>query len=257
MVVATWNVNSIRSRLPRVLAWLQARQPDVLCLQELKTESALFPFPAFWALGYGVALYAEKHWNGVAILSRRPMTDIALGFGDGAPDVDARLVAATIDGVRILSAYVPHGRAVGHEEWSYKLGWLRRLRAHLDARHDPKLPLVLCGDFNVAPESKDVWAPDKWTGEVHFHPDARVELRAVAAFGLHDLFRMFHPGGGLFSYWDYKTRDSVEKNRGLRIDHIFATEPLARRCVYAAIDSAQRLGEHPSDHVPVLAAFND
>lgn len=243
-----------------MLAWLQVWRPDVLCLQELKTEPALLPLPALWALGYQVAFLAEKHWNGVAICARHPIEDVRLGFGDGRPEPDARLVSAMVGGVRVLSAYVPHGREVGHGEWRYKLEWLERLRAHLDAHYLPTDPLVLCGDFNVAPEARDVWDPKSWLRKVHYHPDARVALRHVLAFGLHDTFRQHHAAGGFHSWWDYKARDAIAKNRGLRIDHVFATRPLAERCRFAAIDLSQRIGDwpcSPSDHVPVMSAFDD
>lgn len=255
MVVATWNVNSIVSRLSHVLRWLALRQPDVLCLQELKCLPNAFPLPAFWAAGYMAAWVAEGSYNGVAIVSRLPLTDVKIGFGDGRPE-EARLIAATAGGVRVLSAYVPHGREVGSEWFRYKLDWLARLRAHLDRSHQPGEPLALCGDFNVAPEARDVYDPKLWGSKVHFHPDARIALKEVTSFGLADTFRMHHAGGGLYSWWDYTTRDGFAKNKGLRIDHVFATRPLAERCLYAAIDRTERTVAHSSDHAPVLAAFS-
>lgn len=252
MVVATWNVNSIRSRLMRVIPWLQVWQPDVLLLQELKTPMELLPLPAFWALGYQVAAFCERVWNGVAIVSRRPMSEIVLGFQDGGPEHEARLISALVDGVRVMSVYVPHGRALDHEMYAHKLAFLARLRKTLDARHKPDDPVLLAGDFNVVPETKDVWDPKGWANHPHFHVKTRVALKDVIAFGLHDAFRIHNPQPGFYSWWDYKLRDAFEKNRGLRIDHVYVTEPLAKRCTFAAIDRLQRMGVHPSDHAPVM-----
>jgi len=254
VVVATWNVNGILTRLPLVLAWLQARQPDVLCLQELKVDPRAFPLPSFWALGYAVAHFAEGPHNGVAICSRRPISEVVTGLGD-RPDPEARLIAGTIEGVRVLSAYVPHGRALDHPYYRHKLEWLARLRTHLEAHYRADQPIILCGDFNVAPEAKDVWDPQLWARKVHYHIDARVALKSVTGFGLTDTFRQHHPGGGLYSWWDYQSKGAFEKNRGLRIDHLYATEPLARRSLYSAIDREPRRAPHPSDHAPVLSAF--
>ncbi len=255
MIVATWNINGIRSRLDRVLAWLAIRGADVLCLQEVKATTAEFPFAAFHALGYAVALNPQRSYNGVAIVSRRPFADVTLGMGDGADDPEARLISATVSGVRILSVYVPHGRRVGEEMYAHKLAFLARLRAHLDRSYTPQTPLVISGDFNVAPESKDVFAPALWRDKVHFHVDARVALKEVLAFGLVDTFRMHHTGENLFSWFDYQGRDTFERNLGLRIDHVFATRPMAERCIFSAIDRMERAAEHASDHVPVLSAF--
>jgi exodeoxyribonuclease III len=193
----------------------------------------------------------------VAIVSRRPMSDVSLGLGDSADDPEARLVSATIAGVRVLSVYVPHGQRVGEEMFAHKLAWLKRLRAHLDAHYRPSTPLAACGDFNVAPEARDVFSPALWRDKVHYHVEARVALKEVMAFGLVDTFRLHHPGEGLYTWFDYQGRDTFERNLGLRIDHVFATHTLAEKCLYSAIDRAPRGLPHASDHLPMLSAFGE
>lgn len=249
-------MNSIASRLARVLAWLQLRRPDVLCLQELKLEPARLPLAPFWALGYQVAFVSEKTWNGVAIVARHPISDVVVGGMGQGFDHEARLIAATVAGVRVLSVYVPHGQQVTNELYKYKLRFLAALRAYLDARAAADAPLLVCGDFNVCPEARDVFDPKLWANQVHYHADVRVEYRHLLAFGLHDTFRKHHPAPGLFTFWDYRA-GGFERNHGLRIDHILATRPLAERCTAAGIDIPERMGPHASDHAPVVAVFND
>ena len=261
MKVATWNVNSVRARRERLLRWLAANQPDVLCLQEIKVTEADFPSMELKALGYHAAVFGQKTYNGVAILSRREPLEVERGFGDGLDDPQARLIAARIpDAVgrdaRVVSVYVPNGQEVGSDRWRYKLEWMRRLRAWLDRRVSPTDPLVVCGDFNVAPEPRDVYDPAAWEPTVLFHPEARAALRQVCAWGLADTLRLRHEETGLYSWWDYRML-GFPKNRGLRIDLILASEPLARRCVAASIDRQERKGQQPSDHVPVVAEFGD
>jgi exodeoxyribonuclease-3 len=255
LLLATWNVNSIRARLDRVLAWIEARRPDVLCMQELKVEEKDFPVEPFTALGYHAAQLCQKTYNGVAILSRTPLVEVACGLDDGTDDPQARLIAGTVDGVRILTVYAPNGQTVGSDKYAYKLRWLERLRAYLDARCDRAQPLVVCGDFNVAPEARDVHDPAAWENEVLFHVDARHALEKVRAWGLVDAVRLHHEQPGLYTWWDYRML-GFPKNRGLRIDHVLVTEPLARRCVEAFIDREERKGKQPSDHAPVLARFS-
>lgn len=254
MIVSTWNINGVRSRLQLLAGWMMLRQPDVVCLQELKVEPKDFPRAELRALGWDAAFVCQRNYNGVAILSRRPITDVLVGFDDGEEEYEARLIAATVGGIRIVCCYVPHGRDIEAELFRHKLAWLARLRRYLDKRHTPEQPLVVTGDFNVAPEAKDVWDPVLWQSRVHFHPDARNAFANVAAFGLYDTFRTHHPGAGLYSYWDYREH-AWEKNLGLRIDHVLATRDLAKRCLFASIDRAQRTAPHSSDHVPVMAAF--
>jgi len=261
MKVATWNVNSVRARRERLLRWLAANQPDVLCLQEIKVTEADFPSMELKALGYHAAVFGQKTYNGVAILSRREPLEVERGFGDGVDDPQARLIAARIpDAVgrdaRVVSVYVPNGQEVGSDRWRYKLEWMRRLRAWLDRRASPTDPLVVCGDFNVAPEPRDVYDPAAWEPTVLFHPEARAALRQVCAWGLADTLRLRHEETGLYSWWDYRML-GFPKNRGLRIDLILASEPLARRCVAASIDRQERKGQQPSDHAPVVAEFGD
>jgi exodeoxyribonuclease-3 len=252
--LASWNVNSIRARQEKVLGWVAANQPDVLCLQELKIANELFPVEEFRALGYEAAVLGQKTYNGVAILARAPLSDIALGLSDDVDDPQARLIAATVDGVRVLSAYVPNGQTVGSEKYAYKLAWLARLRSHLDARYRSDEALVLCGDFNAAPEARDVWEPERMAGEVLFHPDVRAALAHIQAFGLVDVIRQHHDEAGLYSWWDYRML-GFPKGHGARIDHIFASRTLAARCSSASIDRNARKGKLPSDHAPLLAEF--
>jgi exodeoxyribonuclease-3 len=258
MKLATWNVNSIRARVDRVVAWLADKRPDVLCMQEIKVEEEQFPREAFAAAGYSLVLHCQKTYNGVAIASRAPATDVVRGLDDGIEDAQARLITATVEGVRIASVYVPNGQVVGSDKYEYKLQWMERLRAWLGKHGDRSAaaqPLALCGDFNVAPEEKDVHDPPAWANETLFHIDARKALERVRAWGLVDLLRLHHPEPGLYSWWDYRML-GFAKNRGLRIDHIFGSEPLARRCSDCFIDREARKGKAPSDHAPVIALID-
>jgi len=254
MKLAAWNVNSIRARYERLRRWLEAQEPDVVCLQELKARDEDFPYAELRALGYHAAVFGQKTYNGVAILSRTEPRDVERGLGDDVDDPQARAISALIGGVRVLSVYVPNGGEMGSEKYAYKQEWLRRLRAMLDRRFDPAEPLALCGDFNVAPEPRDVHDPPAWEASVLFHPEARAALEHVRGFGLADTLRLHHEEGGLYSWWDYRML-AFPKNRGLRIDHIFASRPLATRCVSASIDRQERKGKQPSDHAPVIATF--
>jgi DNA polymerase I len=254
MDIATWNVNSIRSRLERVVDWLAHNRPDVLCLQELKVVEADFPFDALRKAGYFAAVSGQPTYNGVAVLSRTEPTEVRRGLDDDTDDPQARLVAAKVGGVWILSAYFPNGGEVGSDKWAYKLAWMRRLRTHLDRRHDPAEPLALCGDFNVAPDDLDVAFPATWAGSVLCHPDARAALAAVADWGLVDVVRRQLPQGGHYSWWDYQNL-AFPRDDGLRIDHVFATAPLAERLAGAGIDRSAREGKGASDHTPVWARF--
>jgi exodeoxyribonuclease-3 len=252
--LATWNVNSVRARLERLIARLGLEQPDVVCLQELKVTDADFPFEEVRAAGYEAAVHGQKTYNGVAVLSRTPITEVASGMGDDADDPEARLISVRTAGVRVISAYIPNGRIVGSESWAYKLGWLARLRAYLKRTARPDEPLALCGDFNVAPEDRDVARPDEWRGTVLCHEEARAAFAAVVAWGLVDTIRLHHTGEGPFSWWDYRML-GFPKNNGLRIDHILATRPLAERCTEAYVVREERKGKLPSDHAPVVAVF--
>ena len=254
MYVATWNVNSIHAREERVLTWLEANEPDVCCLQELKVVDEKFPREAVRALGYQVETHGQRTYNGVAILSREPLSDVERGFGDGEDDEQARFLAATTTGVRIMCAYMPNGQAVGSEKYAYKLRWFERLTAYLDQRLDPTAPALLCGDFNVAPADLDVYDPEGWEGSVLCSADERAALEKVLGDRLIDVVRCLHPETQLFSWWDYRQL-GFPKNRGLRIDHIVATPPLAERALDAGVDREARKGKQPSDHAPVWARF--
>jgi exodeoxyribonuclease-3 len=251
MRLATWNVNSIRARQVRALAWVAAKQPDVLCLQEIKVETEGFPSDAFRALGYHSVVYGQKTYNGVAILSRAEPSDVVMGFGEGGGEPQARLLAATFDGIRVINAYAPNGQSVGSDKFSYKLDWFNRLRVHLDLRFDKAAPLLLCGDLNVAPEARDVYDPEGMVHEVLFHPEARAALARVVDFGLVDAFRAQRQESGLYTWWDYRQL-AFPKNRGARIDHLLATPALVSRVRGASIDRDERKGKQPSDHAPVI-----
>ena len=251
LTVATYNVNSIRARLERVLAWLGRAECDVVCLQELKVADDEFPREPFEAAGWHCAVHGQRTYNGVAILSRSPLTGVSAGLGDGVADPEARLLVAHAAGVRIVSAYVPNGQTVGSAKWAYKLAWMARLRAWLERSASPDEPLVLAGDFNVAPEDRDVARPDEWRDSVLCHAEARAALRAIADWGLVDTVRLHHHGDGPYTWWDYRML-GFPKNNGLRIDHVLVTEPLGRRCRNAYVVRDERKGKQPSDHAPVV-----
>jgi exodeoxyribonuclease-3 len=250
--IATWNINSLKVRLERVEAWLTEVQPDVLCLQETKVADSAFPALAFQSLGYESAHHGQGQWNGVAILSRVGMDDVVADFADGGPpDVDARIVSATCGGIRTTSVYVPNGRAVGHEQYDYKLAWLARLREHLAATCRPEDAVTVCGDFNIAPEDRDVYDPAAFEGATHVSPPEREALAAVEAWGLRDAFRLVQDAPGVFSWWDYRAGDFHE-GRGMRIDLVLMSAPLSDRVRWAVIDRNARKGKQPSDHAPVV-----
>lgn len=257
MKIAAWNVNSVRARQERLLGWLAQAKPDVVCLQELKCEEGDFPAEEIRAAGYSFAINAQRTYNGVAILACAPLeiTDVVKGLSDGVDDTHARLIAGTVGGVRVLSVYAPNGQAVGSEAYHYKLEWYARLRRYLDARHSPDEKLVLCGDWNVAPEPIDVHDPAAWEGQTLFSQPERDALNTLCAFGLVDTWRRVHPDEQKFSWWDYRML-GFPKNRGLRIDHLLATAPLAEKLVAAEIDREMRKGKQPSDHAPVWAEFD-
>src|SRR5690606_23926605 len=224
--LATWNLNSIRARTDRLRAWLDRERPEILCLQETKVEDAAFPFDVLREAGYEVAAFGQRSYNGVAIASTQPLADVARGFGDGphGDEDDARTIAATTHGLRVVCVYVPNGQDLASDRYPYKLAWLRRLRAYLERTASPDAPLVLCGDMNVTPDDRDVWSPEKWQGQIHCSPPERAALAEVAAFGLVDLFRARNGDAKAYSWWDYRGV-SFFKDQGLRIDLIFATRP--------------------------------
>ena len=255
MRVATWNVNSIRSRVERVAAWTERERPDVLCFQEIKTTDDGFPFGVFADLGYEMEVFGQKTYNGVAILSRLPMTKVVRNLPDDEPEAPRRLIAATIDKVRIVNVYVPNGQSPESEKFVYKMDWLARLREYLDETAKPTGKLILLGDFNIAPEERDVRYPDLWRGHIHFHPQEHAALARITSWGLHDLLRKHHEEGGLYSWWDYRQL-AFQKNNGLRIDLILGTKPMLNKCSGVEIHRDERKGESPSDHVPVVAELD-
>jgi exodeoxyribonuclease III len=252
MRLATWNVNSLKVRLPRIEAWLDEVRPDVACLQETKVSDSAFPSLAFGALGYETAHYGQGQWNGVAILSKVGLDDVAVDFADGGErDVDARLISATCGGVRTMSVYVPNGRALDQDHYQYKLAWMARLRAHLAATCTSDQDVAVCGDFNIAPTDTDVYDPAKFEGATHVSPPEREALAALEGWGLRDAFRTVWDTERVYSWWDYRAGDFHE-GRGMRIDLILATAPLASRVSWAVIDRNARKGKQPSDHAPVV-----
>ena len=253
MRLATWNVNSIKVRLPQLLDWLRAASPDVVCLQELKTEEPKFPRAELEAAGYACTVNGQKTYNGVAILSRTPPIDVVAGI-PGFADEQRRVVAATVDGVRVVCAYCPNGQAVGSEKYQYKLRWFAALKDCLAAELRTHPRLAVAGDFNVAPEDRDVHDPKAWEGQVHVSEPERAAWRALLELGLKDSFRLFEQPEKIYSWWDYRML-GFRRNAGLRIDHILLSQPLAQACTASTIDKAPRKLERPSDHAPVLAEF--
>jgi exodeoxyribonuclease-3 len=257
MRIATWNVNSLKVRLPRVEAWLEEAQPDVLCMQETKLTDSAFPALTFSALGYESVHHGEGRWNGVAILSRVGLEAPSAGF---APDDEimgneARILSATCGGIRVVTVYVPNGREVGHEQYHFKLEWLARLRSHLEAVCDPNTPVVVCGDFNIAPEDRDVWDASAVHGATHVSEPERAALAELMSWGLVDVFRRHFEDTGLYSWWDYRA-GNFHKHLGMRIDLMLTTKPLAERSQWALIDRNARKGQSPSDHAPLIVDFD-
>lgn len=251
MRLASWNVNSIRARYDLVVEWLREHQPDVLCLQETKVADHEFPGETFQRLGYEVARSGQRTYNGVAILSRHPIEDVQVGLHGAAEDDPKRLIAGSVRGIRILSAYVPNGKNLDSPAYAEKLAWLRELRTTLDHRYRPEQELLLCGDFNIAREDRDVPDPERMRGQLFFSPAEHEALEHVLDFGLTDAFRRFETEGEHFSWWDYRA-GAFRRNRGLRIDYAFVTESLAERLAGSWMDKPARAKDKPSDHVPVV-----
>ncbi len=251
MRIATWNVNSLSARLPRVEEWLEYAKPDVLCLQETKQAESAFPHEAFASLGYEAAHHGDGRWNGVAIVSRVGLDGVTRGLGSDDDEQGPRAIAADCGGVRVVSVYVPNGRSLDSEHYRAKLAWLARLRAVLDETTTPDRPVAVCGDFNVAPDDRDVWDPKQFEGATHVSPPEREALEELESWGLVDAFRRVYDDDRLFSWWDYRG-GSFHRHRGLRIDLILVTEVLAAGTTWALIDRNARKGEKPSDHTPVF-----
>lgn len=255
MKIVTWNVNSVRVRHDRLLGFIDRAAPDVLCLQELKCVDDQFPRDALRSRGYGAALFGQKTYNGVAVLSRGDISNVKRSFDDGVDDPQSRFICVETMGVRVASAYIPNGNTVGSDKWTYKLRWLERLNSWVASNVRADEPFALCGDYNIAPDDKDVRVPTEWAGSTLCHDDVRQAYAALLARGLEDLVRSRHPDGGPLTWWDYRG-GSFFKDDGLRIDHILATAPLARRLTAATVDRDERKGEGASDHAPVIATFD-
>lgn len=253
MKIATWNVNSIKVRLPQVLRWLEAERPDVLAVQETKVADEGFPTAAIEAAGYRVVCSGQKAYNGVAVLSRQeardPVTDLP-----GLADPQRRVLGVTVGDLRVLDLYVPNGSQVGSDKYDYKLAWLDTCRQYLAAQLRQHAHLAVLGDFNVAPEERDVHDPGAWAGQVLFSGPERQALRRLLDLGLTDAFRLFDQEPDSFSWWDYRM-GAFRRNRGLRIDHILVSDALRRACTACRIDREPRRWEPPSDHAPVVAQF--
>jgi exodeoxyribonuclease-3 len=258
MRFVTWNVNSLRARLERVEEWVGDVQPDVLCMQETKLADDAFPALTFEALGYECAHYGQGQWNGVAILSKLGLDDVVVNFADGIdPDPDARIITATCGGVRVSNCYVPNGRALDDDHYRYKLSWLDRLRDQLDRESRPTDEVIVAGDFNIAPDDRDVHDPAKLVGATHVSPPERERLQRLLDWGLVDLFRQQHPDADRdFSWWDYRAGD-FHQGRGMRIDLVLGSAATAARCGWSAIDRNARKGKQPSDHAPVIVELAD
>jgi exodeoxyribonuclease-3 len=252
--IVSWNINSLRRRQERLLAWLRETQPDIVCLQETKCTDDQFPSAILRMAGYHAAAHGQKSYNGVAILSKSELTNVRFSLCDEEEDPQARVMAATVDGLRVFSVYAPNGQAVGSPAYDYKLKWYARLRRCVFEQEDANADLVVCGDFNVAPKDEDVHDPALWRGAIMCSDGERAAFESLCAAGLVDTLRLHRQETGLFTWWDYRML-SFPKNRGLRIDAVLASPSLAARCVDAGIDREMRKGKEPSDHAPIWARF--
>jgi exodeoxyribonuclease-3 len=254
MKLATWNVNSIRVRMPHLRDWLAANPVDVIALQETKIPDADFPREEIESLGLHAASFGQRTYNGVALLAKSPLEDVSTGI-PGFEDEQRRVIAATVGGVRVIDVYVPNGQAVGSEKYEYKLRWLAALRDYVAAELERRPNLVVLGDFNIAPEDRDVHDPKAWEGSVHVSEPERAAFRALVATGLEDCFRRFEQPDRSYSWWDYRMM-AFRRNAGLRIDLVLASSTLVQKCDACHIDKEPRRLERPSDHAPVVASFD-
>ena len=254
MKIATWNINGVRARIENLKAWLDNTQPDVACLQEIKSADEAFPADAFDGTGYNLTIHGQKGFNGVAILSKRPVDDVQIGLPGDSSDEQARYVEAAVptdDGiVRVASIYLPNGNPISSDKFGYKLSWMDRLIAHVRGRLDLEEPLALTGDYNVIPTPVDAKNPQNWTDDALFQPESRSKFRELKALGLTDALRACHPEDGVYTFWDYQG-GAWQKNNGIRIDHILLSPQATDRLTGAGVDKDVRAWERPSDHVPV------
>ncbi|HKN82965.1 MAG TPA: exodeoxyribonuclease III [Pyrinomonadaceae bacterium] len=255
MLIATWNVNSVLARMPHVLRWIDDVKPDVLCMQETKCTDDKFPTLIFQERGYQCQLFGQQSYNGVAILTREQCETGRRGYPDDDEAAQSRLITTTVNGISIVNVYIPNGQAVGSEKFAFKLSWIERLRQFLDTNYHPSMPVLLCGDFNVAPEERDVHDVRLWQGRIMFSEQERAAMQHVKDWGFTDAFRLHTETGGHFTWWDYRA-GAFRRNLGLRIDHIWITEPLVARNSRTWIDITPRTWEKPSDHAPLLAEFS-
>ena len=257
MLIATWNVNSLKARLERVTQWVNENQPDVLCMQETKMKDEVFPALTFAEMGYESAHFGQGQWNGVAIISKVGLTDVVTNFAKPiAPDHEARIISATCNGVKVVSVYVPNGRSLEDDHYKYKLEWMKKLKQHADVIAKPSERLVIGGDFNIAPTDEDVWDVTKFEGATHVSAPEREVFADLCAWGLTDVFRQLHPEPKVFSWWDYRN-GSFHKSEGMRIDFLLATKSLLSEVEASSIDRNARKGEKPSDHVPVTITIKE
>jgi exodeoxyribonuclease-3 len=254
--LATWNVNSIRTRLPRLTAWLDVRRPDVVCLQETKVTDDQFPFDELRALGYEALVSGQQTYNGVAILARTAASEVTRRLPGEDDEAQRRFLVADVAGLRVMNVYGPNGQEVGSDKYAYKLDWYRRLHAFLAASAAAAHPIVLAGDLNIAPEDRDVWDPEKWRGQIMFSEPERRVFHDLLRWGFQDSLRLHREEGGLFTWWDYRA-GAFHRGWGLRIDHVLLTPALAARCTAVEIDRDQRKGPKPSDHAPVVVTLAD
>lgn len=257
MRVATYNAASVRARLPLILDWIAEHEPDVLGIQETKVEDDKFPLAEFEELGYHVALNGQKSWNGVALISKEPLTDVRRGFQDPLMPEDARLIRAQIGDLTLINTYVPNGNTVGSDKFVYKLQWLDKFAGYLNETCDPAKPLIWMGDINIAPRPEDVYNSAKFWGGVGHHPDEFSRLKKIVGFGLTDLFVHLDPTAGHYTFWDFVLINGVAKNFGWRIDHIYGTSPIVERATKVWVDKDARIAPRPSDHTFVIAELKD
>lgn len=255
MLIATWNVNSILARMPSVTRWLDLVKPDVLCMQETKCTDDKFPTLIFEERGYHCQLFGQQSYNGVAILTREVYETGCRGYPDDDETAQSRLITTQVGGINVITVYVPNGQMVGSEKYAFKLNWMKRLREFLDANYTPTTPVLICGDFNVAPDERDVHDVRLWQGRILFSDPERAALQHIKDWGFTDAFRLHTEAGGNFSWWDYRA-GAFRRNMGLRIDHIWISDPLVKRNVRTWIDVEPRTWERPSDHAPVIAEFS-
>jgi exodeoxyribonuclease III len=260
MKIVTWNINGVKARLETAVAWLSANTPDVVCLQEIKSVDEGFPASAFEDLGYRVETHGQKGFNGVAIFSKLPLEDVTRGLPGDEADVQSRYIEATVMGtggaVRVASLYLPNGNPLGTEKFTYKLGWMARLEAHLRASLAGEMPLVFAGDYNVIPMPEDAKRPEAWTGDALFQPESRAAFQRLLNLGLTDGLRACHPEAGIYTFWDYQA-GAFQHDDGIRIDHLLLSAQAADRLTGAGVAKDARAMEKPSDHVPVWIELSD